>query len=165
MLTKKNIPTIEETDFFLNAKFRAYAFFCWVGGFLALYSGITYWWENYELAPVFTTITAFAPIAYLVFPVLVLKGFSLDRVFTVTVIYSFIFVIYTMYASKAVLMPAPFYMVGVCIVAALLDRWKQALFTCVFTAALIIFMTQFSIQSGMTINQALIDGGVDPDAG
>ncbi len=151
-----------QSDYLLTAKFRAFAFFCIVGGLAAIYSGVMYSLSNFAQNPVFALVVTLGSVAYLIFPMLVQSGFALSKVYNFALVYTFAFVTYTMISSGGVLTPASFFLVGTCVVAALLDKWYRAVLICAAAAGLLIAMTIYGQNIGMTMEAALLSAGMDP---
>ncbi len=162
MIFGEQTVTNSNSDFLSVAKFRAFAFFCIVGGLAATYSGVVYWLNNFDKNPVFAIVVTFGSVLYLLFPWVIYRGASLKKVYNFALLYTFLFVTYTMISSGGVLTPAPFFLVGACVVAALLDKWYKALAICLAAAGLMAAMTMYGNAIGMTIDQALLAAGLDP---
>ncbi|MCI5045158.1 MAG: response regulator [Aquisalinus sp.] len=118
--------------FLIRARTRSFVAFTVVGGALAVISGFLYLLIAFHQYPVFTTVTTLAPIALLATPLYLKAGFSLERTQTFVLIYSFLFCAWTIYMAGGLMTRAPFFLVAICIIAALTSNWKKA---AIFNAA------------------------------
>lgn len=126
---------INEGNFLLVARRRAFLAFCVVGGGISTLSGIKFFIEEYENQRYYAAYTMISPLFYLIAPVLNWRGIKLVHIQNIMIGYSFIFAFITIYLGGGLLTHAPFMLIAVTMISSMMLPSASAIF---FTVVSII---------------------------